>query len=115
LKELLGAQKTSKEEQPSADQTPKKSPVEELSTVHEGDEISRNLAQLIQRNARLKDFLPKNTCRLSEGVYQFGSKEIQLALVKQDVVVKVGGGFVSFDLYARKYGVKRYNSSITHM
>lgn len=41
--------------------------------------------------------------RESEGVYQFGSKRVGIKVEKENIKIRVGGGYVSIDEFLDKY------------
>lgn len=54
----------------------------------------------------LEKIIPKNLGKLNdEGMYQFGTRQIHMKLNSDhEVVVRVGGGYVPFSTFAKKYG-----------
>ena len=41
--------------------------------------------------------------RESEGVYQFGSKKVYVKVEKNDIKIRVGGGYMSIDEFLDQY------------
>ena len=42
--------------------------------------------------------------RESEGVYRFGTKRVLIKIEQDNLVIRVGGGYVSFDEFLKVYG-----------
>jgi len=51
-----------------------------------------------------EDIIPSNFHRISEGVYQFGTRKIHAAILSGSLVVRVGGGYMKFVDFVKKYG-----------
>jgi hypothetical protein len=51
-----------------------------------------------------EDVIPSNFMRLSEGVYQFGTRKIHAVIMSGNLVVRVGGGYMKFVEFVKKYG-----------
>jgi len=80
--------------------------VQELATVHAGDEVSEGLADVLRKNPNLADILPSKISRIEKGIYQFGKKKIIVKVINRDVFVRVGGGFMKFETYVQKNHAK---------
>ncbi|KYQ93125.1 villin [Tieghemostelium lacteum] len=48
--------------------------------------------------------IPPNFERLGEGLYQFGTKRINTTILAGQLMVRVGGGFMTFEEFVLKYG-----------
>ena len=67
-----------------------------------GDPIDKKLAEYINNyadRAKLKIMF----LRESEGVYEFGSKRVMVKVERDNIVIKVGGGFLSIDEFLDMY------------
>ena len=64
-----------------------------------GDKIDELLCSYLNK-ANL-DFEIK---RLGEGKYMFGSRQIMCKIVNGNLLIRVGGGFMSIDEFIEKYG-----------
>jgi chromosome segregation ATPase len=61
---------------------------ETLTDVHEGDEISKELAAVVTNNPEINSYIPRDAMRLEKGVYRFGHKKIKLEVINREVVGK---------------------------
>ncbi|EFA81215.1 hypothetical protein PPL_06054 [Heterostelium album PN500] len=52
----------------------------------------------------IRGLIPPNFQRVSEGLYQFGSRRINTSILSGNLVVRVGGGFQTFEEFVHKYG-----------
>jgi len=50
------------------------------------------------------ELLPPNFHRIMAGVYQFGTRKIHISLQNNQPVVRVGGGYMIFPSFVKKYG-----------
>ena len=50
------------------------------------------------------ELLPPNFHRITAGVYQFGTRKIHISLQNNQPVVRVGGGYMIFPAFVKKYG-----------
>lgn len=50
------------------------------------------------------ELLPLNFHRITAGVYQFGTRKIHISLKNNQPVVRVGGGYMIFPAFVKKYG-----------
>jgi hypothetical protein len=57
-------------------------------------------------------YIPPNFKRLEEGQYQFGTKKIRAQILHAGLVVRVGGGFMSFAQFVEKYGKSEFTKII---
>lgn len=66
------------------------------------DQVDRKLAEFINNypeRAKLKIMF----MRESEGVYQFGSKRVAVKVEKDNIKIRVGGGYLSIDEFLDQY------------
>ena len=66
------------------------------------DGIDKRLAEFIN-NYPERSKLKIMFMRESEGVYQFGSKRVFVKVEKQEIKIRVGGGFLSIDEFLDQY------------
>lgn len=66
------------------------------------DAIDRRLAEYIN-NYPERSKLKIMFMRESEGVYQFGSKKVMVKVEKDQIKIRVGGGFLSIDAFLEQY------------
>merc|ERR1712137_215577 len=50
------------------------------------------------------ELLPPNFSRIMAGLYQFGTRKIYISLQNNQPVVRVGGGYMMFPAFVKKYG-----------
>lgn len=60
------------------------------------DHVDKKLAEYIN-NFPERSKLKIMFTRESEGVYQFGSKRVFIKVEKENIVIRVGGGYLSID------------------
>lgn len=73
--------------------------------VEKDDTIDHLLAKMIKLQlADGLEFLPPNFSRITSGVYQFGTKKIHISVQQEQPVVRVGGGYMIFNRFVKKYG-----------
>jgi hypothetical protein len=65
----------------------------------EGDIIDEKIAQIMNESKLKIKFK-----RINNKTYQFGAKKINCKIVSDRLVVRTGGGFVSFEQFLEKYG-----------
>jgi len=76
-----------------------------LYTPRRGDEIDELLAVTIRsKMADGLELLPPNFARISRGIYQFGTKKITVKVHDRQPVIRVGGGFMTFTKFVKKFG-----------
>ena len=66
------------------------------------DAVDRKLAEYIN-NYPERSKLKIMFMRESEGVYQFGSKRVAVKVEKDNIKIRVGGGFLSIDEFLDQY------------
>jgi len=66
------------------------------------DQIDKRIAEYIN-NYPDRQKLKIMFMRESEGVYQFGSKRIQIKVDKDKINIRVGGGYLSIDEFLDQY------------
>jgi len=73
--------------------------------AQQGDEIDNMVSDLISQITNSNEsIIPSNFMRLSEGVYQFGTRKIHATILAGSLVVRVGGGYMKFVEFVKKYG-----------
>jgi len=74
--------------------------------AHQKDEVDVAVRECLSRFGFTKMALdvPSNFRRLGPGVYAFGTKKIRLEVRGKQLLVRVGGGVVSFPDFVAKYG-----------
>ena len=63
--------------------------------------MSDLISQILQSR---EGVIPPNFMRISEGVYQFGTRKIHATILAGSLVVRVGGGYMKFVEFVKKYG-----------
>lgn len=66
------------------------------------DQIDRKLAEYIN-NYPERNKLKIMFMRESSGVYQFGSKRVQVKVERDNIKIRVGGGYLSIDQFLEQY------------
>jgi hypothetical protein len=75
-----------------------------------GDAIDELVARFLADTDGV--YIPPNFKRLDEGNYQFGTKKIRAQILHAGLVVRVGGGFMSFAQFVEKYGKSEFTKII---
>jgi len=75
----------------------------------ENDEIEKTLISILnqelQQSSGGESFvIPSNFKRMTKGMYLFGTKKIHMALLSGRLVVRVGGGYMTFLEFVKKNG-----------
>jgi hypothetical protein len=96
------AGKVAKKDEPAKEVKAK----EERENRKKAKEIKEDpLDQMVQALMDLYDF-PEPIKRVSQGIYQVGSKKLQFQIQNGFLVVRVGGGFMRFEEWIKKWGLK---------
>lgn len=66
------------------------------------DPVDKKLAEFIN-NYPERSKLKIMFMRESDGVYQFGSKRVMVKIEKDNIKIRVGGGFLSIDEFLDQY------------
>ena len=69
---------------------------------HKGDEVDRKLAEFINKCSPQK----KMKClfvRLGDGTYNYFKKQVIMKCVEDNLIIRVGGGFMSIDEFIDQY------------
>lgn len=74
-----------------------------------GDPVDETLAKTLNG---LKISLPIE--RIEPGSYQFGTKQVQVKLVGERVVIRVGGGWMSVEEFVQTYGMEEMHKVLHH-
>jgi len=69
-----------------------------------GDEVDRMVTEVLDEIRESDMPIPGNFGRISEGFYQFGTRKIRAQILSGSLVVRVGGGFMTFLEFVQKYG-----------
>jgi Growth-Arrest-Specific Protein 2 Domain len=69
-----------------------------------GDEVDRMVTEVLNELAESDMPIPGNFGRISEGFYKFGTRKIRAQILSGSLVVRVGGGFMTFREFVEKYG-----------
>mmetsp|Transcript_6535 Transcript_6535/g.18509 ORF Transcript_6535/g.18509 Transcript_6535/m.18509 type:complete len:1170 (-) Transcript_6535:276-3785(-) len=70
-----------------------------------GDVIDGMMSELLKKILESDaGVIPSNFKRLSEGIYQFGTRKIHATILAGSLVVRVGGGYMAFTEFVKKYG-----------
>ncbi|CDW71306.1 gas2 domain containing protein [Stylonychia lemnae] len=68
-----------------------------------GDEIDQQVAEYINK-AQEQEPIPVKIQRIDNALYQFGSKKISIKVIKNSLMVKLGGGYISLEDFIQTYG-----------
>jgi chromosome segregation ATPase len=72
-----------------------------------GDAIDGMISEYLNSLAADGDdalIIPPNFHRIEEGVYQFGTRKIHATVLSAGLMIRIGGGYISFDEFVRKFG-----------
>uniref|UniRef100_A0A7S4NPD2 GAR domain-containing protein n=1 Tax=Paramoeba aestuarina TaxID=180227 RepID=A0A7S4NPD2_9EUKA len=73
--------------------------------AQQGDTVDAMVSDMIAKIfASNEAIVPSNFQRLEEGVYQFGTRKIHASILAGSLVVRVGGGYMKFIDFVKKYG-----------
>ena len=73
--------------------------------IKKNDSTDISLGKIIR--SKLADgleLLPPNFKRITHGQYRFGTRKIYISLQNNQPVVRVGGGYMIFTSFVKKYG-----------